>query len=146
KQGEYSPALETPDGWQVLKIKERKESSVPEFDQIKADVKTALLMDKGFALAKTKADNALKPIQEGLKAKTFKELAEAQVAKVDQPPLFGRGEYIANMGLIAEFQEATLKLNMQNRLSDVLTTSQGPAIIYLENVEPIDEKQFESDK
>ncbi len=147
KQGQYSPAMETPDGWQIFRIKEHKDSYVPELVEIKDEVKNALLTDKGFTLAKAKADSALKAINEGLKAnKTFKELALAQGAKVEETPTFSRGEYIANMGLIAEFQEETLKLNMQNRLSSVLTTSQGPVIIYLDSVEPIDEKQFEADK
>ena len=147
KQGEYSPAIETPDGWQVIKLKERKDSLIPEFDTIKNDVKNALLTDKGFSLALTKANDALKVIQDGLKQNTpFNKLAESQGAKVEQTPLFSRGEFIANMGLISEFQEVTLKMNMQNRLSDVLSTSVGPAIIYLDSVEPMDEKQFESEK
>lgn len=147
KQGDMSPALETPDGWEILKLKERKESFIPEFDQIKNDVRTAQLTDKGFTLALNKANSAIKDIQEGIKQnKNFKELAEAQGAKVEQTPLFGRGEFIANMGLIAEFQEITLKMNMQNRLSDVISTSKGPAIIYLDSIEPIDEKQFEAEK
>ncbi|MEI7997893.1 MAG: SurA N-terminal domain-containing protein [Candidatus Omnitrophota bacterium] len=125
KQGEFSSAMETPDGWQVIRIKENKDSQIPFFEQIKDEAKTALLTDKGFSLAKTQADNILKTISDGIKTnKSFKELAEASGAKVDQTPLFGRGEYIANMGLIAEFQEAALKLNIQNRLSTVLTTSQ----------------------
>ena len=147
KQGEYSPAFETPDGWMVLKLKERKESMIPSFDETKTDVKAALLTDRGFSIAQTKAEAALKVIQDGLKAnKNFKDLAASQEAKVDQTPMFGRGEYIASMGIIAEFQEVTLKMNMQNRLSDVISTSQGPAIIYLDGIEAIDEKQFESDK
>lgn len=147
KQGQYSPAFETPDGWEIVRIKEVKDSYIPSFDSIKEEVKTSLLTDKGYSLAKTKADAALKTIQEGLKGnKSFKELAEEVGAKVDETPLFSRGEYIANNGLIAEFQEVTLKLNMKNRLSDVISTAQGPAIVYLNDVEGIDEKQFEADK
>ncbi|MBI3602444.1 MAG: peptidyl-prolyl cis-trans isomerase [Candidatus Omnitrophica bacterium] len=147
KQGQYSPVIEAPDGWEVLKIKERQESSIPPLEQIKPQVKNALLTDRGFGLAQTKADAALKNIQEGLKAnKSFKELAEAAGAKVDQAPPFGRGEYQANRGLLAEFQEETLKMNMQNRLSAVITTTQGPAIIYLDSTEPVDQNQFEADK
>ncbi len=147
KQGEYSPALETPDGWMIVKLKERKDSIVPEFNTIKNDVKTALLTDRGYALAQTKANDALKVISEGLKQnKGFKELAESQGAKVETTPLFSRGEFIANMGLISEFQEVTLKMNMDNRLSDALSTSQGPAIVYLDSIQAIDEKQYEADK
>jgi len=147
KQGQYSPAFETPDGWEIIKIKEMKDSAIPAFDEVKEDVKKALLTDKGFTLAKTSADAALKVIAAGLKAnKTFKEIAQGLDAKYEETPLFGRGEYIANMGLVAEFQEVASKLNMTNRLSDVITTNEGPAIVYLEAVEGIDEKQFEADQ
>ena len=147
KQGQYGQVTEMPDGWMVFRIKVHLESLIPPFDQAKDDARNALLMDKGFGLAKTKADSALKNIQEGLKQKkTFKELAKSTGAKVDETPLFDRGEYTANMGLIAEFQEATLTMNMQNRLSTVITTSQGPAIIYLESVQPIDEQEYQIDK
>ena len=147
KEGQYSPVIEAPDGWQVLRIRERKESSIPPLEEIKPQVKNALLTNRGFGLAQTKADAALKTIQEGLKAnKSFKELAEAAGAKVDQTPPFGRGEYQSNRGLLAEFQEETLKMNRQNRLSAVMTTTQGPAIIYLDSTDPIDQNQFEADK
>lgn len=147
KQGQLAQVTEMPDGWMVFNIKERQESRIPPFDQATDEAKNALLMDKGFGLAKTKADTVLKNIQEGLKQKkTFKELAESTGTKVDETPLFDRGEYIANMGLVAEFQEATLTMNMHNRLSEVLTTSQGPTIIYLDSVQPIDESAYQSDK
>jgi len=48
--------------------------------------------------------------------------------------------------LIQEFQQDADELNMGKRLSGVISTSQGPAIIYLEKQEKPDDGQFESDK
>jgi peptidyl-prolyl cis-trans isomerase D len=147
KQGQYSPAFETPDGWEIIRIKEYKDTFIPSFDEVKAEAKNALLTDKGFTAAKANADAGLKVIAEGLKAgKSFKDAAQGLDVKYEETPLFGRGEYIANMGIVAEFQEVAAKLNMTNRLSDVIATNEGPAIIYLDAVEGIDEKQYESDQ
>ena len=64
KPGEYSPPLEAPDGWQVVQLKEKKSSYVPALEEIKDKVKDAVLMEKGFAIAKPKADKALKDLTE----------------------------------------------------------------------------------
>lgn len=147
KQGQYSPAFETPDGWQIIRIKEMKDSHIPALDAVKEEVRTNIMTDRGFTIAKNAADAALKNIAQGLKEnKKFKDLAQAPNVTVQQTPSFGRGEYIANMGLIAEFQEVASKLNLNAPLSEVITTSEGPAIIHLDAVEGIDEKQFEAEK
>ena len=63
-----------------------------------------------------------------------------------ETPAFGRKEYIANVGLVQEFQQEADELNTDKRLSGVISTSQGPAIIYLEKMEKPEDGQFESDK
>ncbi len=50
------------------------------------------------------------------------------------------------MGLIQEFQQEADLLNTDKRLSEVIATSQGPAIIYLEKMEKPEDGQFQSDK
>ena len=103
-------------------------------------------MEKGFGIAKPKADEALKELTVDLKTKNFKTAAEALGLKVEQTPAFGRREYIANVGLIQEFQQEADLLNTDKRLSEVIATSQGPAIIYLEKMEKPEDGQFQSDK
>ena len=146
KPGAYSKPLEAPDGWQVVQLKEKKSSYVPTLEEIKDKIKDAVLMEKGFGIAKPKADEALKELTVGLKTKDFKTAAEALGLKVEQTPAFGRREYIANVGLIQEFQQEADLLNTDKRLSEVIATSQGPAIIYLEKMEKPEDGQFQSDK
>jgi hypothetical protein len=50
------------------------------------------------------------------------------------------------VGLVSEFQQETDQLTPDKRLSGVISTSQGPAIIYLEKMEKPEEGQFQSDK
>ncbi|MBF0570433.1 MAG: SurA N-terminal domain-containing protein [Candidatus Omnitrophica bacterium] len=146
KPGEYSPALEAPDGWQIVQLKEKNSSAIPTLQDSKDRVKEALLLEKGFALAKPQADKSLKELSNALKSKDFKTAATEIGLKVEETPAFGRKEYIANTGLIQEFQQETDMLNTDKRLSEVISTSQGPAIIYLKKMEKPEDGQFESDK
>jgi len=146
KPGEYSQPLEAPDGWQVVQLKEKRDAQVPPLADIKDRIKDAVLQEKGFSLAKPKADEALKAIALGVKTKDFKTAATALGLKVEQTPAFGRREYIANVGLIQEFQQEADLLTPDKRLSGVIASSQGPAIIYLEKMEKPDDGQFQSDK
>jgi len=146
KPGDYSSVLEVPDGWQIVQLKEKNASAVPALKDIKTQVKEALLLEKGFALAKPQADKSLQALREALKAKDFKTAATGIGLKPQETPSFGRKEYIANVGLIQEFQQEANELNANKRLSGVISTSQGPAIIYLEKMEKPEDGQFESDK
>jgi hypothetical protein len=56
------------------------------------------------------------------------------------------GDYVPEIGLSEDFGSAALELSQDQRLSGVVKTTQGPAILYWEADEPIDEKQYESIK
>ena len=109
-------------------------------------VKDALLLDKGFALAKPQADKSLIALTEALKTKDFKTAVTGLGLQPQETPAFGRRDYVANTGLIQEFQQEADSLNADKKLSGVISTSQGPAIIYLEKTEKPEDGQFESDK
>ncbi len=146
KPGEYSHPLEAPDGWQIVQLKEKNNSAIPALQDIKDKVKEALLLEKGFALAKPQADKSLKALRDALKTKDFKTAATGLGLKVEETPAFGRKDYIASTGLIQEFQQEADELNTDKRLSGVISTSQGPAIIDLKKMEKPEDGQFESDK
>jgi len=146
KPGEYSPPLQAPDGWQVIQLKEKHESAVPALQDIKDKVKDALLLEKGFSLAKPQADKSLIALTDAIKTKDFKTAATALGLKVEETPAFGRKDYIANTGLIQEFQQDADELSTKKKLSGVISTSQGPAIIYLEKQEKPEDGQYQSDK
>jgi peptidyl-prolyl cis-trans isomerase D len=146
KQGETSAPVEAPDGMQIVRIKERKESAIPEFKEIVEMVKKAMTMSKAIAAAQAKAQEDLKVLNEAVKTKKFSEAAAGLGLKTQETDAFARGEYINAPGLIAEFQPESMNLNEQNKLSNVVETSQGPAILYLNSVEKVDDKKFAEDK
>lgn len=146
KTNEISSPMEAPDGWQIVKIKEKKASAVPDLAAVQAKAKEAVLLDKGYAAARTKAEQLHAAIKKDLATKDFKTIAAELNLKLEETASFARGEYINAPGLIAEFQQDSYKINNEHKLSDVIETSQGPAIAYLIATEPIDEKKFELDK
>lgn len=146
KTGDISNPMESPDGWQIVKIKEIKPAGTPELNTIMDKVKDALINQKATELAQQKATETLKTIQEKLKTADFKAVAGSLGLSTAETTEFSRGEYINAPGLIAEFQEPSYKLNEGNKLSDVVMTSQGPAILYLSTVEKIDPKKYAEDK
>jgi peptidyl-prolyl cis-trans isomerase D len=146
KPGDYSPPLEAPDGWQIVQLKKKSDSALPALQDIKAQVKQAVLLEKGFALAKPQADKSLQALKEALKTKDFKTAATKLGLNPQETPAFGRKDYIANTGLIQEFQQEANALNANKKLSEVVSTSQGPAILYLKKMENPEDGQFESDK
>lgn len=146
KQGAYSKILEAPDGWQIVQLKEKINAHIAPLTGIKDKVRDDVLLEEGFSLAKPKADEALKKISSILKSKDFKTAARSLGLSVQETPAFGRREYIANVGLVQEFQQEADHLTTQKRLSGVVATSQGPAIIYLTKMEKPEGAAFASDK
>ncbi len=144
--GEVSPPVETPDGVQIVKVKVKTESAVPEYEAVKAKAMEALLLNNGLQLAKTKAEDTLKVISEAAKTKDFAAIAAGLGLKTHETSSFARGEYINAPGLVAEFQQESLKLNETNKLSGIVPTSEGPAIAYLSKIEPVDDKKFAEEK
>ncbi len=147
KTGEVTALLEMPDGWQIAKVKEIKPSQVPDFESIKENVKKAAVGKKEYAQAEAKAEESLKSIQEALKkGQDFKAAAQALGLTVQETPEFSRGEYNPSIGVAAYFQEASLKLNENNKISPVVATNQGPAIAFLTSVTKIKNEDFEAEK
>ncbi len=145
KVGEYAKPREMPDGWQIVRIKDKKESHIPSFDEAKAIAQESLLTQKAFELAKTKADEAIIALKDAIKTKDFKSAANSLKLPVQETPAFSRGEYIANMGLVAEFQEEANRLTKDNPLSTVVATSQGAAILHLDSSEMPSDDQFNAE-
>ncbi len=145
KVGDYARPREMPDGWQIVRIKDKKESYIPSFDEAKSTARESLLRQKAFEIAKTKADEAIIAVRDAIKSKDFKTAANQLKLTVQETPAFSRGEYIANMGLVAEFQEEANRLTKENPLSTVLATSQGAAILHLDSSEMPSDEQFKTE-
>lgn len=144
-----SSPIETTEGYYILKLKERHSSYIPEFLEIQEKIKDAVLGEKAKQIAGTKAAEILKTMKETLQQapdKKFNELADSMGLTVAQTPLFSKGEYLPNIGVSRDFQDAAFSLNEQNKLSDVVETPKGFAILYFLGRQEAREEDFLKEK
>lgn len=147
--GEISPPHETVDKIFIVKLIKRKESYVPEFEEAKDKVFEALLDFKAKKIAKDKAQEFYKTLLEKYNdslTKDFPKIAKDLGLEIFQTPSFNRGQYLPQIGIAKEFQEAAFALNDSNKISKAVETPIGFCILHLDSYVPIDEKTFEKEK
>lgn len=149
RSGEISEPIEIPNGYQFLSIKERREASIPEFETVKSKAIEAVKTSKGFELAKQNADQMSLKIKDALNAapeNTFKSAAESLSLKIQQTPIFNRGQYLPVIGLSREFQDAAYALTEKDKLSAAVATAKGYCILYRDQVFAVEEADFQKEK
>lgn len=149
KDGESTEPIETPTGYQFLTINERREGSVPDFDTTISKVIEAVKTSRAMEIAKEKADQSVQKIKEAMAAApdaAFESTAEALNLKVQQTPMFNRGQYLPTIGLSREFQDAAYDLTETDKLSLAIPTSKGYCILYRDGVTPVEEAEFQKAK
>ena len=148
-EGAISQPIETEQGFYILKLKEKKNSYIPEFAEVQEKVREAVLMEKAKQISKTTAQENLKTIKEGFKntpAKKLNDLAAGLNMSVSQTPFFSKGEYLPTLGMAKDFQDAAFDLNEQNKISDVVETPKGFCILYFDGKEPLNQENFQKEK
>ncbi|MDP2939679.1 MAG: SurA N-terminal domain-containing protein [Candidatus Omnitrophota bacterium] len=150
KLHEICPALETPKGIYILKLKEKKDSYIPTLAEAEPDVKKILTSKKAIEIAGAKAKEALekiKKIYQTARRIDFVRLSKLLSLELKNTPLFKYGDYIPNIGVAKEFQEAAFKLkDSKSKMSDIIALTQGFCILKLEDYQKIDEKKFVQEK
>jgi peptidyl-prolyl cis-trans isomerase D len=148
--GQVSEPIETPNGYQFLKVKERQEATLPDFASVQSKVTDAVKTKKALAIAEQKANESLPKLKEALAAApdgNFRSIAEGLGLKVQETPLFNRGQYLPTIGLSKEFQDAAYDLTEKDKLSAApVGTAKGYVILYRENIEPVKEEEFQQAK
>lgn len=147
--GQISPPLDTGAGMTIIKIIDKKDSFIPEFAQVQSKVKEAVLLSKAKTIAQGSAKDLLDKIKNAISKTSFVEfpkLAKESGADIEQTPAFTRGQYLPKLGIEREFQEAAFRLNDQHKLSDVVETQNGWAILYLDSRIAADKAEFEKQK
>lgn len=149
KEGELSQPVQTTNGFQILRIKKKQDAQIQTFAQAKDKVIEALKFQQAKQAAQKKAQEYLAQVKaafEPVKMPDFVETAHTLGLDVAQTPAFARGEYLPQIGVSKEFQEAAFSLSDANRLSDIIDAGTGAAIVFLDERLPIDESQFAKDK
>ena len=147
--GKFSEPLETPQGYQILRIKEKREAYVPEFNEAAHQVNDVVLNNKAKKIAEEKAGTSQPAVVDAWNKspdKNFKSAAEGLGLTVQQTPFFARGEYLPTIGLSKEFQDAAYELTEEKSISATVATPKGFCIIHRDGAQAVDPQKFQKEK
>lgn len=142
KIGQFSPPIHIDKNYYLLKLKEKKEAFIPNFENIKDKVKEAYLKEKSTELARVKIDEAFKDLRA---LNDFKKTVKRTGLKSDSTAFFKFGGYIEGIGASDNFWVTAQGLK-GNEFSGIISMPSGFYIIKLKSRIPFDQKKFESEK
>jgi len=149
KVGDYLPPLFSDKSYYLLKLKDRKEPYVPEFESIKTKVKEAYVKEKSQNIAKAKTEDCLKQLKDAYllnpKEVDFDKAAKPYGLKSSSTALFKFGSYIEGIGASDIFWLYGANLN-DNQPSELITTAAGYYIAKRKSRVAIDEAKFAKEK
>jgi peptidyl-prolyl cis-trans isomerase D len=144
KEHQFSNPVLAPSGCFIVRIKDRKDAYLPDFPEVKSQAEKIITQQKSRELALEKAKQFRNQIN--LKVKDLNGWAADFGLKVAQTPLFKLGEYLPNIGPSGEFHNAAFGLKEKDKVSEVITSTQGFYILKLDEFTPIDEQKFKNEK
>ena len=149
EKDEIGEAFETPNGVSIVQIKEKRESYIPEFQEARDKSREAVIEKEAKKIAGQKAGEHLEAVIGGLdksKLRDFPKAAKELKLEIHQTPIFNRGQYLPQIGISKEFQEAAFELTEENKVSAVVETATGHCILHLDDYIPIETSEYEKAK
>ena len=133
----------------VLKVKERKEPYIPEFDAAKDKIKETYTKEESKRIAQEKIKAALDKLKSSaaLKPKTadFEQTAKLFGLKTGSTGFFKFGSYIEAIGASDNFFTSAQKLK-DGEFSEIIEMPAAFYIVKIKEIKPIDEKKFSTEK
>jgi len=149
KVSQISSPIQTDKYYYILRLKERKDPYIPEFEGIKDRVKSTLLKQKSQELAREKINACDKRLKETYqsepKSLDFEKIAGEYALKSKSTGLFKYGSYIEGIGASDSFWTEAQRLK-GDEPSGVISLSSGFYIIKPKEKTPLDEKRFQAEK
>ncbi|MFH0826830.1 MAG: SurA N-terminal domain-containing protein [Candidatus Omnitrophota bacterium] len=140
--GQHSPPVRMDNNYFLLKLKERKEGFIPDFEEVKEKVKEAYVKDESAKIAKQKAGDCLKILKEQA---DFEKAARESGLKSGTTDTFKYASYIEGLGASDQLWMAAKRLK-DEETSDILSLPSGFFIIKIRGRTPIEGEKFESEK
>ena len=143
---EISPIVSGASAYYLLRIKERKEPSVPPLETVRAQIEKGLRESKAYELALQKGNGLLDQLK---KEKDIAKLAAANKLRLDETGWFQRNApQLPKIGELADLRAGGgLTLSAQRPIPDKLYTQRDAAyIIAFKDSQPADMERFEKEK
>lgn len=138
KEGELARPANLPQGVFLIKVRERRESRLPELDEVRSRVEQAFRRDKSEDLAKQAAEEILAGLKEG---KTLKALADKFGVKAEETDFFTRsyGAFVPRLGSAEDLASAAFTLTAEAPVADGVFTVDGKYVVArLKEIRPAD--------
>jgi len=147
KVGEFSPPLKIKDSYFVFYLKERKETYIPSFEEIKEKIKEEFIKSETKKLAKQILSQAMQEIKQ-LKPEEidFLTIAQKYNIKNGTTDLFKRNSYIPQLGSSDRFFMAFKEFKEGKIAEEIIETEQAMFIVRIKNYVGIDEKKYQEEK
>ncbi len=148
KIGQFLPVLKMDKTYYLIRLKERKEPFIPEFDKIKDKVKEALIKQRSTDIAKKKIEECYAQLKQNYTnnpgTADFERTAASFGLKSNSTSMFKYGSYIEGIGASDAFWIYTKNLK-ENEPSKVISLPSGFYIIKIKSRLPVDENKFKEE-
>jgi peptidyl-prolyl cis-trans isomerase D len=142
EEEEISELIEAPQGYTIFKLKEKKPSYIPGFEDIKEDAGKRFKEKKAGEMAKKEAEKCLKKLQTG---EDFKKTAKEFRVEIRSPEPFNREGYLKNVDSSPDFGRVCFNLK-KGECGGVVEARQGFYIFKLVERLPPQDSEFEKVK
>lgn len=144
---DVSPPIDTLKGIYILRLKKKRESYIPEIDEVKDKIIDILTKEKTHLIAKEKADKILLKLKEKYRnhpKANFSDLCKRLGLEVKETPLFKQDTYIEEIGISKGFSDSAFG-SKEKEISEVIETKKAFYILKVIKFVEIDRGKFEEE-
>ncbi|HEX9943743.1 MAG TPA: peptidyl-prolyl cis-trans isomerase, partial [Thermoanaerobaculia bacterium] len=142
KKGEVSPAVQVPQGWAILYVKDVYPPRAPALAEVEPRVRAALVQQKLQQLAMDRLQEARRQVAQG---KTLDQVAVELGVKVQETAEFGGQGAIPGIGYNPELTRAALSLQT-GQVGGPVADAQGALLFQVTDRKGWDPKQYASNR
>ncbi|UCH12506.1 MAG: SurA N-terminal domain-containing protein [Candidatus Omnitrophota bacterium] len=135
--------VEDTKGFYVIKLKEKISPFIPPFEQVKEDVRSALVTHKTDGLAKAASQNYANLLKS--QAVSLENLSEQIKSDIINLKDITRESYIKDIGYNVEFSNACFAIK-EKGFAGPIKVQKGYCLIRLDKLKPIDTEIFQKEK
>ncbi|MFH1782946.1 MAG: SurA N-terminal domain-containing protein [Candidatus Omnitrophota bacterium] len=141
-----SKLIKTDNGFSIIRLKDKKDSFIPEFTVVKEDVIKEYIKEESISLARKKAEEHYEKLSsEAASGKPFSKTAKEIGLEVKETDFITRGDYIATLGPAKDFVDKA-SLLVKNQIATPTKMLDSWVILKLDDYEDIDEKKYLEEK
>lgn len=142
---EISPAIEGTHAYYLLRVRERKEPSIPPLDGVRSDLEKRLRETKAFEMATQRAGTLLGQLK---KEKDIKKLAHEHGLLVEETGWFFRNaSEIPKVGVLQEAKPGGIPISLQQPIPDRAYTQKASVYLFaFKESQGPDMERFEKEK